>query len=445
MLCILNQDEPDASMPQLKDRARLTAVKEPAAGIGHYRWTISALVFFATTLNYVDRNVLAVLAPLLQRTIGWNEIQYGNIVSAFTAAYALGLLLAGRFIDRAGTRVGYAVVIVFWSVASMGHALVHTVLGFGIARFLLGLGESGNFPAGVKTMAEWFPKKERALATGIFNSGTNVGATVAPLVVPWIAIRWGWQWAFLLTGLSCIPWLIAWMVMYRRPQEHSRVSAGELAYISSDPPDPDINLPWLRLLPHRQTWAFVAGKVMSDPIWWFFLFWLPTFLHRRHDLPITQLGLPLVVIYNTAFLGSIVGGWLPARFLDWGWTLNRARKTTMLLCALAIIPIVFAATVLDLWVAVALISLAAAGHQGWSANLWTLASDVFPRRAVASVAGIGGFCGAVSGVLFQELTGHILQVTGSYFPLFVMAGAAYLLALLMIHALVPRLEPAKIE
>jgi ACS family hexuronate transporter-like MFS transporter len=430
-------------MPELETTE--PAITPGVKGVGRYRWTIAGLLFFATTLNYVDRTVLGVLAPLLQRTIGWNDIQYGNIVSAFTAAYAIGLLLAGRFIDRVGTRIGYVVVMVFWSVAAMSHALVHSVLGFGIARFLLGLGEAGNFPAGVKATAEWFPKRERALATGIFNSGTNVGPTVAPLVVPWIAMKLGWQWAFLLTGLAGLPWIIAWLHMFRRPQEHPRVSAAELAYINSDPADPEIKLPWARLLPHKQTWAFVAGKVMSDPIWWFVLFWLPKFLNTRHGLPITKLGLPLLLIYNVAFVGSIAGGWLPARFLDWGWTLNRARKTTMALCALAIVPIVFAATVQNLWAAVALLSLAAAGHQAWSANLWTLASDVFPRRAVGSVTGIGGFFGGLSGVLFQIFTGHMLQVTGSYFPLFVIAGTAYLIALLLIHTLAPRLAPAKID
>jgi ACS family hexuronate transporter-like MFS transporter len=434
-------------MPEFKAivPASPPAMTGVAKAAGHYRWTIAGVIFFATTLNYIDRNVLAVLAPLLQKTIGWNDIQYSNIVSAFTAAYAIGLLVTGRFLDRVGTRIGYVVVMALWSMAAMSHALARSVLGFATARFLLGLGESGNFPAGVKAVAEWFPRRERALATGIFNSGTNVGPAVAPLVVPLIAVKLGWQWAFVLTGLLGVPWLAAWLLTFRRPQEHPKVSAAELAYINSDPSGPETRLAWPRLLPHRQTWAFVAGKVMSDPIWWFFLFWLPAFLNKRHGLPVTRMGVPLIVVFNVAFVGSIVGGWLPAKFLQWGWSLNRARKTTMLICALVIVPIVFAATVHGLWAAVALISLAAAGHQGWSANLWTLASDVFPRPAVGSVTGIGGFFGAVSGVAFQKLTGYVLQATGSYVPLFLIAGTAYLCGLLMIHLLAPRLAPARLD
>jgi ACS family hexuronate transporter-like MFS transporter len=417
----------------------------PAGQIGRYRWTIPALLFFATTINYIDRGALGVLAPMLQSVIGWNEVQYSNIVSAFTFAYAIGLLVAGRFIDRIGTRLGYAIVITVWSLAAMGHAWAGTVLGFATARFLLGLGESGSFPAGVKTVAEWFPRKERALATGIFNSGTNVGPTIAPFLMYWIASRFGWQWAFLLTGLAGFPWLIVWLAIYRRPQEHPRVSAAELGYINSDPPDTEAKVPWLGLLPHRQTWALIAGKIMSDPIWWFLLFWLPPFLKRQHGIGIDRMGWPLFVIYNVAFVGSICGGWLPARLLSLGWNLNRARKITLLICASLVAPIVFATTLHSLWAVVALISLAVAGHQGFSANLWTLHSDLFPRKAVASVAGIGGFVGSMAAVLFQKLTGYILESTGSYFSIFIMAGMSYLLGVAMIHALVPRLQPAKVE
>jgi ACS family hexuronate transporter-like MFS transporter len=413
--------------------------------IGHYRWTICALLFFGTTMNYVDRQVLGLLAPELQTRIGWTEAQYGYIVTAFQAAYALGLLLMGRLIDLIGTRVGYALSIGIWSLSAAAHALARTPLGFGVARFALGLGEAGNFPAAIKTVAEWFPRKERALATGIFNSGTNVGATIGPLLVLWIARRYGWQSAFVSTGLlSFIP-IIFWVRSYRRPQEHPRLSAAELQYIHSDPCEPDTRIPWAKLLPHRQTWAFLIGKFMTDPIWWFFLFWLPKFLNTNHGLELTALGLPLVVIYNAACVGSIGGGWLAARFLKAGWTVNAARKTAMLMCALTIVPIVAAANVHSLWAAVALVSLATAGHQGWSANMFTFASDLFPRRAVASVVGIGGFGGAVGGMVIATLTGWVLQATGSYVPIFIIAGAVYLAALLVIHLLTPTMCPVDLE
>jgi ACS family hexuronate transporter-like MFS transporter len=413
--------------------------------VGHYRWTICALLFFGTTMNYVDRQVLGLLAPELQAKIGWTEVQYGYIVTAFQAAYALGLLLMGRLIDLIGTRVGYALSIGIWSLSAAAHALARTPLGFGAARFALGLGEAGNFPAAIKTVAEWFPKKERALATGIFNSGTNVGATIGPLLVLWIARRYGWQSAFVSTGLlSFIP-IIFWVRSYRPPQEHPRLSAAELQYICSDPSEPATRIPWAKLLPHRQTWAFLLGKFLTDPIWWFFLFWLPKFLNTNHGLQLTALGLPLVVIYNAACVGSIGGGWLAARFLKAGWTVNAARKTAMLMCALTIIPIVAAANVHSLWAAVALVSLATAGHQGWSANMFTFASDLFPRRAVASVVGIGGFGGAVGGMFIAALTGWVLQATGSYVPIFVIAGSVYLVALLVIHLLTPTMRPVDLE
>jgi ACS family hexuronate transporter-like MFS transporter len=415
------------------------------AKVGNYRWTICALLFFGTTMNYVDRQILGLLAPVLEKSIGWNEIQYGYIVTAFQAAYALGLLLMGRLIDRIGTRAGYALSIAMWSVSAMAHALVRTPLGFGAVRFSLGFGEAGNFPAAIKTVAEWFPKKERALATGIFNSGTNVGAAAAPFFVLWIANRLGWQFAFLSTGLlSAIP-IILWVRMYRRPREHPRLTREELDHIQSDPIEPAAKIPWASLLPHRQTWAFLIGKFLTDPIWWFFLFWLPKFLYSQHGLSLIALGPPLLVIYNAACVGSILGGWLPARLLKAGWSLGHARKTAMLACALAVVPIVAAAHVKGLWTAVALISLAAAAHQGWSANLFTLVSDMFPQRAVASVVGIGGFGGAVGGMAIASFAGWILQLSGSYVPLFVIAGSAYLVALALIQVLTPRLQPANVE
>ena len=419
------------------------AIHAPAGG--NYRWRICALLFFATTINYMDRQVLGILAPFLQKSIGWNEAQYGYLITVFQFTYAIGLLLMGGFIDRVGTRIGYAVSIAVWSLSAMGHALANSVLAFGVARALLGLGESGNFPAGIKTVAEWFPKKERALATGIFNSGTNVGAVIAPLTVPWVALHWGWRWAFLFTGFFSATWLICWLAIYRPPQEHPRLSPAELSYIQSDPAEPSVKIPWLRLLSHRQTWAFVLGKFMTDPIWWFYLFWLPKYLNATHGLSLSQLGPPLIAIYVAADVGSVAGGWLSGRLIKRGWTINRARKTTMFICACCVLPVFFVSRVGGLWPVVGIIGLATAAHQGWSCNIFTLPSDMFPRRAVATLVGIGGFGGAVGGMLLSWFTGTRLERTHSYTVLFFIAGSAYIFALLIIHLLAPGLEPANIE
>ncbi|CAN5499574.1 MFS transporter [soil metagenome] len=425
----------------------LTADAGVGARIGRYRWVICALLFFATTINYIDRQVLGILATdeNFKFQIGWNEAEYGYVNTAFQAAYAIGLLVVGSLMDRFGTRKGFSFAITFWSVAAMGHALARSAFGFGLARFTLGLGEAGNFPAAIKTVAEWFPKKERALATGVFNSGSNVGAIVAPLVVPFIAVNYGWQWAFILTGALGFIWLAFWLAVYRKPEEHPRLSKSELAYIQSDPAEPTSRIAWTRLLPHPQTWAFALGKFLTDPVWWVYLFWLPKFLNTTYGLNITQIGLPLVVIYVVADVGSIGGGWLSSNLIKRGWPVNRARKSAMLLCALAVVPIMFASQASNLWVAVGLISIAAAAHQGWSANLFTMVSDMFPRRAVGSVVGIGGMAGAVGGMLIATTVGLILQYTGSYLPIFIIAGCAYLVALLVIHRLVPRMEPARID
>lgn len=420
------------------------ATSTPTAAVGNYRWRICALLFAATTINYIDRQVLGVLAPELQKTIGWNEIQYGYIITAFQAAYAIGLALSGAIIDKLGTRIGYALAICVWSLAAMSHALVGSVAGFAMARFALGLGEAGNFPAALKTVAEWFPRRERAFATGIFNSGTNVGAILAPLSVPIIAVTFGWQFAFLVTGVLSATWLVVWLTTYRAPEQHPKLSSAELALIRSDPVEPTERVPWARLLQYRQTWAFLIGKFMTDPIWWFFLFWLPKYLNSQYGLSLLGLGAPLVAIYVLSDIGSIGGGWLAGRFIKMGWSVNRARKTAMLICALCVVPIVFVSHVQNLWVAVFLIGLATAGHQGWSANIFTMPSDMFPRRMVGSVVGIGGFGGAVGGMLIATFTGFLLQATGSYVPVFLMAASAYLLALAIMHFLVPRLEPAQI-
>lgn len=416
------------------------------AGIlaGRFRWVICGLLFLGVTKNYMDRQVLGVLKGPLQQELGWNEIAYGNLVFAFQTAYALGMILVGRLIDRLGTRIGYALAMVFWSLASMGHALASSLASFVIARAALGFGEAGVFPASIKSVAEWFPKKERALATGIFNAGTNVGAIVTPLAVPWIAGHLGWRWAFLLTGALGFAWLILWLAFYRKPEDHPFCTPSERRHIQSDPGAPAGRIKWAELLPHRQTWAFAAGKFMVDPIWWFYLFWIPDYLQREHGLHLTQIGLPILVIYVISDVGSVAGGWLSSSLIRRGWSVNAARKWAMLVCALSVLPIAVVYRISGLWPTTVLIGLAAAGHQGFSANLFTLTSDLFPSRAVASVVGIGGMAGAVGGMLIAQIVGHVLEWTGSYMIPFFIAASAYLVALLLIHTLSPRLVPAPI-
>ena len=416
-----------------------------ARPVGRYRWRVCAMLLAATTINYIDRQVLGVLAPFLQDEIGWSEIQYGYIVMAFQGTYAIGLLCAGALIDRFGTRIGYALAISVWSLAAMGHALAASVAGFVVARFLLGLGEAGNFPAAIKTVAEWFPRRERAFAVGIFNAGSNIGAIVAPLMVPIVAAAWGWQAAFLCTGVLSAAWLVTWLVFYRTPDQHPKLSAAELAHIRSDPPEPAVKVPWLQLLRHRQAWAFVAAKFITDPVWWLFLFWLGKFLASEYELSLAKIGLPMIVVYLMADVGSIAGGWLAGRFMRLGWSANRARKSAMLVCALCVAPVILVTQVDNLWLAVGLIGLAMAGHQGWSANVLTLPSDMFPRQTVASVVGIGGFAGAFGGMGMSYFAGSQLQSTGSYGTIFLIAGSAYLVALLCVHLLAPRLEPAPFD
>lgn len=413
--------------------------------LGNMRWTICGLLFFATTINYMDRQILGLLAPVLQHDIGWTEAQYAHIVTAFQAAYAIGLLLFGRTIDLLGTKHGYSISVVFWSAAAAAHALAHSVFGFGVARFGLGLGEAGNFPAAVKAVAEWFPKRERALANGIFNSGANVGAVLAPLSVPWITHHWGWQAAFVVLGAIGLIWLAAWVWLYDAPEKSKRVSAAELAHINSDPAElvmPKVG--WGRLLRHRQMWAFIVGYAFTSPIWWFYLYWLPKFLNKRFAVDLLSMGLPLVVIYTVTSFGSISGGWLSSRLLRLGWSTNASRKTAMLVCALCVLPVMIAPQTSNLWLAIAVISLAAAAHQGWAANLFAMAADLFPKQAVGSVVGLGGMMAALTAMAFSESAGFILEKTGSYWALFAMAGCAYILALVVIHLLVPRFTLANL-
>ena len=416
---------------------------KPRTLLTRFRWVICALLFFGTTKNYMDRQVLGVLKTTLQHQFGWNEIDYSNLVTAFQGAYAVGLLAVGPVIDWLGVRLGYALTMAFWSLASMAHAASGSLLGFMAARSALGFGEAGVFPASIKAVAEWFPKKERSLAIGIFNAGTNVGAIVTPLVVPWITIHWGWRSAFLLTGGIGFLWLVLWLLIYRKPEDHPRVSPEELSYIRSDPAQPPAKMRWLSLVSYRQTWAFITGKFLTDPIWYLYLFWIPDFLQRNHGLKLTQIGLPILIIYVIADLGSVAGGWLSSRMIARGRSVNSARKSAMLLCAFCILPIVLAYRIESLWAAVLIVGLAAGGHQGFSANLFSLTSDMFPTRAVASVVGMGGFAGAAGGMVIAKIVGYTLQWTGSYMVPFFIAGLAYFVALACVHALAPKLEPAE--
>src|SRR6267154_187547 len=427
-----------------------TAASEPAlpkapSGTSYFRWVICTLLLFGTTKNYMDRNVLGVLNKTLQHDLGWSEIDYSNLVVSFQAAYALGMVVVGRLIDKLGTRLGYALAMVFWSLASMGTALGSSLTSFAFSRVAVGFEEDAIFPASIKAVAEWFPKKERALATGIFNAGTSIGAMLTPVVVPWINARWGWRGAFIGIGALGFVWLVFWLLIYGQPEEHPRLSKAELDYIRSDPQVSVRKIKWAALLPLRQTWAFIAGKFLTDPVWWFYLFWVPGFLQSKHGLSLTGIGAPIVVIYLMSDVGSVAAGWMSSWMIKRGNTINVARKTAMLLCAASVTPIVFAYRVESTWSAVLLIGLAAACHQGFSANLYTLTSDMFPAGAVVSVVGIGGMAGAIGGLFIATIVGHGLQWTGSYKVPFLIAGSAYLVALAIIHVLVPRMEPATIR
>jgi len=408
--------------------------------ITRVRWTICAMLFFATSINYVDRQVLGLLAPTLQHSIGWTEAQYGYIVGAFQLAYAIGLVAAGRMVDRIGCRIGFALIMGFWSLASMGHALAASAFGFGIARFFLGLGEAGSFPAAIKTTAEWFPQRERSLATGIFNSGANIGAILAPALIPWITLRFGWRAAFLSTGILGAIWIVWWLTKYRDPKDHPRVSPAELLHIQENSAEPVKQIPWQKLLAYKQTWAYSIAKFLTDPIWYFYLYWLPKFFDERYHLGLGHIGLPLIIIYNFSAVGSIGGGWMSTAFHKAGMPMAKARLSTMLVCACLILPILLSSRVSSIWSAVAILSLATAAHQGWSANLFTTASDMFPRSSVGAVVGIGGMAGSAGAVLFSLITGWVLQSYHSYTPLFSIAAASYLLGLLFLRLIAPGLQ-----
>ena len=420
--------------------------------IGYYRWTICALLFFATTINYIDRQILSLLKPILDEQLKWTNEEFGLINSAFQGAYGIGLLIFGWFIDKYGTKIGYAVSIAVWSLAAIGHALVGSVGGFAVARVALGLGEGGNFPSAIKAVALWFPKKERALATSIFNSGSNVGAIIAPALVPWIAFTWGWQAAFIGAGIAGFIWLFFWMPLYDFPEKIKKLNKTELEHIRSDADsDGTKKIPWLTLLGYRQTWSFIIAKFLTDPIWWFFLIWLPDYFKVTRGLDIKKSWVHLVTIYAIVTVLSIIGGWVTGYLARSGWTVTRARKTGMFIFALLVMPI-YAVTSVSDWVAVLLIGLAGAAHQAWSANLFTTVSDMFPKRAIASITGIGGMAGALGGMFFPIITGRLLDifkasgdVTAGYTILFSICAFAYLIAFGINHMLAPRFESLELK
>jgi ACS family hexuronate transporter-like MFS transporter len=426
--------------------------------MSNYRWTICSLIFFATTINYLDRQVIALLKPYLTTAFNWNSGDYADIEIAFKIAYALGMLGVGRVIDKLGTKMGYALATGLWSVAAVLHALVTSTLGFIFARAFLGITESGNFPAAIKATAEWFPKKERAFATGLFNSGSNVGAIIAPLSVPFIAEKYGWQEAFLITGAIGFIWLIFWFILYEVPAKHAKLTKAEFDYIHTDVDDmaaasltTEPKISWFKLLTFKQTWAFVIGKFLTDPVWWFYLFWLPDFLNKQYGLSPTGVAVPVAVVYIMSSIGSIGGGWLPLNLMNKNWAAFRARKTSMLIYAFFVLPIVFAQYLgsMNMWLAVIIIGIAAAAHQAWSANIFTTVSDMFPKRTVASVTGIGGMAGGLGGILLTALVQKgmfvryekIGQLPTAYFIMFLICGGAYLLAWMIMHFLVPKMKP----
>jgi MFS transporter, ACS family, hexuronate transporter len=424
--------------------------------IGNYRWFIAFLLFAATTINYIDRQIFGLLKPELERIFSWTETDYSRIVMAFTACYALGQLIYGKVIDRIGTKLGYTISVSVWSIAAMLHAFVTSTLGFGMARSLLGLGESGNYPGGVKASAEWFPKKERATAIGILDSGSNIGACVGPVLVPWLLAIYGWKPAFIITGSLGLLWLIAWRVFYSIPARQKRISEAELAYIQEGQ-DEDLSdenkgaVSWGRLLALKQTWAFIVGKFFTDPIWFFFLFWLPSYFTTSFKLDFKKPSLPLVIVYAGTMLGSIGGGYLSSWLIKKGWPVYKARKAALLISAFCVLSIIATRFVADMWVVVALISLSVAANQAWSANIFAIVPDMFPKRAISSVVGLGGMAGAIGSVLFPLFIGFILDfykaagnIVAGYNIIFLICGSSFLIAWVLIHFILPKMDRANI-
>jgi ACS family hexuronate transporter-like MFS transporter len=412
----------------------------------NYRWRIVVLLFFATTINYIDRQVIGILKPFIANDLNWSEDDYGYIVTAFQIAYALGLVITGRYLDKVGTRMGYIWAVVVWSIAGIAHAAAIGVYSFAMARAALGIGESANFPAAVKTVAEWFPKKERAFATGLFNSGSTIGAIIAPVIVSAITLAFGWRWAFIVTGLFGFIWIGFWLAFYHSPSKHPKLTEKEFKYIHQDD-DTTIanqNMQWRELLKYRQTYAICTTRFISDWIWWFFLFWIPDFLNKTQHINLKEMVLPLILIYAVSSIGGISGGWISSQFIKSGKGIDFARKTTILFCALLVLPIVFISYISNLWVVVFLIAIAAAGHQGWASNIFSIVSDIFPKKAVGSMTGLSGFVGAVGGAFSATFVGLILETTNSYFLIFTIASVMYLCNWLIIKIFIPEIKPIQI-
>jgi ACS family hexuronate transporter-like MFS transporter len=413
----------------------------------NYRWRILTLLFFATTINYIDRQVIGILKPFIAEDLGWGEADYGYIVTAFQIAYAIGLLTTGRLLDKYGVRIGYLWAIVVWSIAGMAHAAARGVVSFAVARFALGIGESANFPAAIKSVAEWFPKKDRAFATGLFNSGATVGAITAPIIVSAITLALGWQWAFIITGALGFIWVVLWLAYYHAPEKHPKVSKAELDYINQDE-DGNNNsqqvFKWRDLFKYRETIAICSTRFISDWVWWFFLFWIPDFLSKTHGVNIKEVVLPLIVIYAFSSVGGIGGGWLSSKFIKMGRSIDFSRKTVILICAVIVLPVMLVSSVTNLWVAVGLITLAAAGHQGWAANIFTIVSDIYPKNAVASMVGLSGFTGAIGGALSASFVGLMLETSGSYFLIFLIAASVYLVNWLILKVFIKEIKPITI-
>jgi ACS family hexuronate transporter-like MFS transporter len=420
--------------------------KNLTTATGNYRWRILALLFFATTINYIDRQVIGILKPFIADDLGWSEADYGYIVTAFQIAYAIGLITTGRILDKLGTRIGYLWAIVVWSFAGMAHAAARGATSFAVARFALGMGESANFPAAVKSVAEWFPKKERAFAAGLFNSGSTVGALIAPVIVSGITLAMGWQWAFIITGLLGFIWVIFWLFWYQAPEKHPKISKKELDYILQDDEEnePAKNIRWLELFKHKQTFAICLTRFISDGVWWFFLFWIPDFLSKTHGINLKEVVLPLIIIYAVSSVGGIAGGWISSNFIKKGKSIDFARKTTILMCALIVLPIILISQTANLWIAVGLIALAAAGHQGWASNIFTIVSDIYPKKAVGSMMGLSGFAGAVGGALSATFVGLLLESTEGYFFIFLVASSVYMLNWLILKLSIKQIVPIEI-
>jgi len=410
----------------------------------NYRWRILSLLFFATTINYIDRQVIGILKPFIAEDLGWSEADYGYIVTAFQIAYAIGLITTGRLLDKFGVRIGYLWAIIVWSIAGMAHAAARGVASFAAARFALGIGESANFPAAIKSVAEWFPKKDRAFATGLFNSGATVGAVIAPVIVSAITLALGWQWAFIITGALGSIWVVLWLKYYHAPEKHPKVSKAELDYINQDEDGnkkQEQALKWRDLFKYKQTVAICSTRFISDWVWWFFLFWIPDFLSKTHGVDIKEVVLPLIVIYAVSSIGGIGGGWLSSKFIRMGRSIDFSRKTAILICAVIVLPVMLVSSITNLWVAVGLITLAAAGHQGWAANIFTIVSDIYPKNAVASMIGLSGFTGAIGGALSASFVGLMLETTGSYFLMFLVASSVYLVNWLILKIFIKEIKP----